>query len=272
MARYALIDGYLEAMRDGLRWRQDLDDLVSEMEDHLYSTVEHMCSRGQEPTAAERSALDRFGDPKTLASVYASTNNGGLAVPTKFTRTAGLMAIVAAVLLIPVAVASTSDLWTDSWEIPYAVGTTALVAASLLMLIFAIGLKQRTGARGVLPIVAIVFGVIGTVLSLVFWFIPGWGAAIGVSTLAMAWIVLRVGAGPVIPTVLYGIGFPAGAVAFVLAHSLKVGTAGEYNEYPAAFAIGIGLACVLTAIGLLGMGLWLRGEEAVELEAPAISA
>jgi hypothetical protein len=28
----------------------------------------------------------------------------------------------------------------------------------------------------------------------------------------------------------------------------------------------------LTAIGLLGMGLWLRGEEAVELEAPAISA
>jgi hypothetical protein len=272
MARYALIDGYLDAMRDGLRWRRDLDDLVSEMEDHLYSTVEHMCSRGQEPTAAERSALDRFGDPKTLASVYASTNNGGLAVPTNFTRTAGLMAMAAAVLLIPVAVASSSELWTDSWEVPYTVSMISLVAASALMLVFAIGLKQRTGARGFLPIVAIVFGAIGTVMSLMFWFIPGWGAAIGVSTLVMAWIALRAGAGPAIPTVLYGIGFPAGAVAFIVAHSLKVGVANADNEYPAAFAIGIGLACVLTAIGLLGMGLWLRSEEAVEMETPAISA
>ena len=42
MARYALIDGYLDTMRTEIRWRRDLDDLVSEMEDHLYSTVENL--------------------------------------------------------------------------------------------------------------------------------------------------------------------------------------------------------------------------------------
>ena len=46
MAHYALIDGYLDTMRSEIRWRKDLDDVVSEMEDHLYSTVEHLVASG----------------------------------------------------------------------------------------------------------------------------------------------------------------------------------------------------------------------------------
>ena len=37
MADYALIDGYLDSLRTAVRWRRDLDDLVAELEDHLYS-------------------------------------------------------------------------------------------------------------------------------------------------------------------------------------------------------------------------------------------
>ena len=96
MARYALIDGYLDTMRNEMRWRRDLDDVVYEMEDHLYSAVEHLVTRGVEPGNAQRTTLDRFGEPKVLSAVYASTNNGGLAVPTRTTRRAGTFAFIAA--------------------------------------------------------------------------------------------------------------------------------------------------------------------------------
>ena len=85
MARYTLIDGYLDMMRSEIRWRRDLDDLVSEMEDHLYSTVEHLLATGLEPSAAQQATLDRFGEPEVLAAVYASSNSGGIAVPTQST-------------------------------------------------------------------------------------------------------------------------------------------------------------------------------------------
>lgn len=273
MARYALIDDYLDAMRDGLSWRRDLDDLVSEMEDHLYSTVEHMCSRGQESALAERKALDRFGDPKTLASVYASTKTGGLAVPTNFTRTAGLMAIAAAVLLIPVAVIAAFDVVNgDDWQLYYTLGMVALLGAAVMMVILALGLKQRSGARGALPIVALAFGVIGTVGTVMWWFTPGWAIPIGISTLVMAWIVLRAGAAPAVPTVLYGIGFLAGAVTFLIARALEVGTVDEWGDYPAAWAAGVVVACTVTAIGLFGLGTWLRHEEPVDIDSTPINA
>ncbi len=86
MARYALIDGYLDSMRSTIRWRRDLDDLVAEMEDHLYSTTEQLLARGTDVVDAQRATLARFGDPKVLAAAYASNHRGGIAVPTIFTR------------------------------------------------------------------------------------------------------------------------------------------------------------------------------------------
>ncbi len=62
MAEYVLIDGYLDTMRTRVRWRRDVEDLVAEMEDHLYSTVERFearpwsVSRLAEPTLSSPSA------------------------------------------------------------------------------------------------------------------------------------------------------------------------------------------------------------------------
>ena len=84
MADYALIDGYLDSLRTAVRWRRDLDDLVAELEDHLYSAVEQFEARGIESRLAQQRTLERFGDPDVLATAFASTPQGGFAVPTTF--------------------------------------------------------------------------------------------------------------------------------------------------------------------------------------------
>ncbi len=68
MAEYALIDGYLDAFRTQVRWRRDVEDLVAEVGDHLYSTVERFEARGTDPRLAQRQTLDRFGDPDLMRS------------------------------------------------------------------------------------------------------------------------------------------------------------------------------------------------------------
>ncbi len=97
MAEYVLIDGYVDTLRTRVRWRRDVDDLVAEVEDHLYSTVERFEATGTDSQLAQRKTLERFGDPDLVADAFASTPRGGIAVPTKFTRFAGLAAIFASV-------------------------------------------------------------------------------------------------------------------------------------------------------------------------------
>lgn len=66
MARYALIDGYLDTMRTQIRWRRDIDDLVSEMEDHLYSTVENLLAPGSSPKLLSEPPWIALVNPKPL--------------------------------------------------------------------------------------------------------------------------------------------------------------------------------------------------------------
>ncbi len=46
MADYALIDGYVDTLRARMRWRGDVEDLVAEVRDHLYSAVEGLEAGG----------------------------------------------------------------------------------------------------------------------------------------------------------------------------------------------------------------------------------
>ena len=96
MAEYAMIDGYLDSLRTSVRWRRDLDDLVAELGDHLYSSAEQFEARGTESEVAQRRTLERFGDADELAIAFASTPKGGLSVPTESTKTAGTQALISA--------------------------------------------------------------------------------------------------------------------------------------------------------------------------------
>ncbi|MCB1246717.1 MAG: hypothetical protein KDB69_05585 [Acidimicrobiia bacterium] len=280
MARYALIDGYLDAMRAGLNGRRDLDDLVCEMEDHLYSTVEGLCSRGSTPAKAERTALERFGDPDTVATVYASSKHGGVAMPTDFTRRAGTFAIVSAGLLA--LFGAYWIVWSEfldsrfEWEgwgsSLYMVATFVLMAGFLCMTVAAVGIIQRTGTKGLLPIVAFVFLGLGTVSTLLAWFVGAWMLMGGIGALCTSIILLRSGLGSTAHALLFGLGLPTGLVTFVAFRVAEFGRVDEWGDYPTATTIGVGVGCFMTAVGLVGVGRWLRSEDPIDIERTPIAA
>ena len=151
MARHALIDHYVDTMRHHIRWRRDLDDLVSEIEDHLYSSVECLLATGVEPDTAQRTTLNRFGDPEVLAVAYASTPSGGIAMPTKGTQRIGIIATIAAALWLIATVADVLRVvvWPDSWQAWYGVFSLSILAASVLTVITMIGIGSRLGGLGI---------------------------------------------------------------------------------------------------------------------------
>lgn len=280
MARYALIDGYLDAMRTKIRWRGDLDDVVAEMEDHLYSTVEHMLARGTEPDAAQRATLDRFGDPTVLATAYASTDRGGMAVPTRFTKTAGVLAKIAAVLLVGLPIAWTLTVYleelTGSWDFVEVMvfsvgGMGTLMPAALLIVLTMVGLLQRHGGFGWLGLIAVALAGIGAAATFIPWLIFGWGALLGGGMLLMALLVLRRGIAPVLPTLAFGTGMLIGLGVFLALDALEVGWRDSYGDYPVAALTGLWTMCLVTAGGLFGVGRWLASEEPVDVEAPAVA-
>jgi hypothetical protein len=265
MARYGLIDGYLDTMRTEIRWRKDLDDVVSEMEDHLYSTVEGLLASGTEPQAAQRTTLDRFGEPEVLKAVYASTPTGGIAVPTTNTIRAGTFALAAAALWL---IAATSYAITDAFDwdgVDYWLFSAAILTAGVLTLLTMIGVSKRLGGLGALGMVGLVITGLGVVISFLAWAVPVWMGLQGVGMLAFGIAVLGRDIAPKWATLFVSSGFIIGTIAFFVGVAAEVGEPDSYGEYPVAFQIAVGVGTVLVAVGLIGWGLWLRSEEAVDV-------
>jgi hypothetical protein len=273
MARYALIDGYLDSMRSNIRWRRDLDDLVAEMEDHLYSTTEHLLARGADVVDAQRATLARFGDPTVLAAAYASNQRGGIAVPTKFTKRAGLLALISAVSWIAAAVLMIAINDSEDWQITYYMFSIVVLVAGVLTVIAMVGVGRRVGGLGALGLIGVVVACIGVLFSIVAWAIPLWMGLQGFGLLLIGGAVLR--AGTVVPrtaVVLSSVAFLSGPVVFIILDALEVGWQDSYGDYPLAWIISTGVAVALMAVGLVGVGMWLRAEEPVDVDATAIAA
>jgi hypothetical protein len=267
MARYALIDGYLDTMREEIRWRRDLDDLVSEMEDHLYSTVENLLATGLEANTAQRTTLDRFGEPKLLAEVYASNNSGGIAVPTQNTIRAGYFALASGGLwLFAAAVVAAADLFTDSWESAYFLLSTAVFLAGALGLIAMIGVGKRLGGLGILGMIGLGITGLGVAASILAWALAFWMGLQGVGLVVFGVAVLQRGIAPRWATALASSGFIVGVVLFVGLTAAKVGQVDEYGDYPRAWEIAGFVGMAMVALGFIGWGLWLRSEKAIDID------
>ncbi len=270
MAEYVLIDGYVDTLRTRVRWRRDVDDLVAEVEDHLYSTVERLEATGTDTQLAQRKTLDRFGDPDLMADAFASTPRGGIAVPTKFTKTAGLAALVAAALWLGAILFGGVYVLLDTEALPpWLVLVGLVVGASAMTLMATAGLRERHGGLGVLGMAGLIILGIGVAATLIIvWAIPLWMTVQGVGLLFVALAVLPMRVAPRLPTIAYGSGMLLGAMAFAVARAMEVGSVDEYGDYPLALAIGLGVGLGITAAGLFGLGWWLRGEEPVEIDTP----
>ena len=275
MARYAMIDGYLDTMRTEIRWRRDLDDVVGEIEDHLYSTVEGMLATGLESDTAQRATLDRFGEPRYLAALYASTTSGGIAVPTTTTTRAGTLALFAAaswLVMVPFFVygLAKDNTYDDPWIGVYLLWALTVGVAGVLGLFVMIALGKRHGGFGVPGMIAIGFAGVGIAMSvIVTWAGPLWMGLLGVGYLITGVLMFSRGLAPKLGTFLFSIGMLAGVAAFVIADAAEWGSPDSYGDYPNAFGIGQVVGQGITALGLIGLGLWLKREEPVEIgEAP----
>lgn len=277
MAHYALIDGYLDTMRSEIRWRDDLDDVVSEMEDHLYSTVEHLVRRGFESDAAQRTTLDRFGEPTVLAVVYASTPTGGLAVPTQFTKRAGLFALTAGGLWLLGSVVYLLMMLSDEggaldWQAYYAVFSAVLLAAGVLTVLSMIGVSKRAGGLGVVAIVGLAIVILGVVASVVAWAVPFWMGVQAVGLVVFGTAAVRNGTAPKLATTLIATGFVVGVASFIALNAAEIGPTDSYGDHPLAWGIGGAIGMVIVAVGLLGWGTWLRSEEPADIDPSAVPA
>lgn len=273
MARYALIDGYLESMRNEIRRQRDLDDVVAEMKDHLYSTVEHLLVRGVEPEVAQRTTLNRFGDPSTLAAVYASSNNGGISVPTQSTHRAGMYALASAGLWVGAAATYTLlIIFNDQWQIFYLLFSAMVLVAGVLGVLTMQSVRTRLGGLGVAGTAGLAITALGVALSIVAWAVFLWMAVQGVGYLIFGVAVLRRSEAPARSTRLITSAFAIGAFVFLLANIAKIGWRDSYGDYPLAWVIGAVTGFAIITAGLAGWGTWLRSEGPVDIDATPLTA
>jgi hypothetical protein len=264
-----MIDGYLDTMRTEIRWRRDLDDVVGEMEDHLYSTVEGMLATGLEPDAAQRETLERFGEPKLLAGLYASSNSGGIAVPTTTTKQAGTLALVAAAFwlmsaaVVWIGIATEGD--GDDWVVGYIGWAISVGIAGVLGLFVMVALGKRHGGFGAVGLIGLVIASLGVALGVIgTWAAPAWMGLLGIGYLIAGIKMWGPGLAPKAATALFTFGMLAGVAGFVIADALEVGAVDSYGDRAASSIIGIVTGQGLTALGLIGLGLWLKNEDPID--------
>jgi hypothetical protein len=184
MAESGLIADYLGIVEARLAHRRDLRELLDEMADHLHESVERAEAAGMARLAAERSALDRFGDPRLTASLLASVPTKGFDMNAVLDRSTGVLAIlatlswIAAMVVYPYGFSETIVTVTDAagitggFLLALAVGLTCTT-----MILLAIGLGDGFGRLGAISAVA---GVVATVFALLPWMVVVWAPALAI--------------------------------------------------------------------------------------------
>jgi hypothetical protein len=278
MARYGLIDAYADSLRSRIRWRPDVDAVVAEVEDHLYSTVERFEAGGIDANLAQRAALERFGDPDLVARAFATAPNGGLAIPTAATRTAGMFAIASAVLWLAVigswwltGLLEPRYEWRSGaasiWDIA---GAVALLGATSLMAAAMLGLVRRHGGLGALGIAGLAVGITGLFASFLAWVFTGWGTLTMLAVVLFGIAIWRRDVAPRLPVALMATGPVAGAVVWIILRSSRgpIDLTGLWGVHWLDNQVGLTIGILILSVGFLGIGRWLRSEEPALIEGP----
>lgn len=171
MAEHGVIDAYV-AQLGGLLGSGRAERITTEVRNHLWECAEHLMGSGRSPEDAERAAIEAFGDPSDLAEEF---NEQGGAMPSPFTRWAGLAGMLG-VITLAVGLAVIPE--TKPNEIDPPPNVLLIVSFGLLVLGLAALVVRTWGAFGrARGIIATVLIVAGMSLAPVGWGIIGWAAA-----------------------------------------------------------------------------------------------
>jgi hypothetical protein len=284
MADYGLIDVYLDELAAAMRWHHDADDIVAETEDHLSSAVERRIGEGADSESAQRDVLKDFGDPMVVARSFATTRSGRLALPTRATRDAGVLAYASAGLWIAFPAVwhlggwlygrlddgtSAADEVGSNIQLVViaAMGFTLLAAAGTLLATM-LSLHARHGGFSLAGMVGIAATGLGAAASLFGWFFIAWGSLLIAGTMLVAVDLWRRGIAPRRVVMATGTGLAIGGAAWAVLRASQVGGPDQHGDYLVANAAGITIGSVILACGLIGIGRWLSSEEPVELPDP----
>ena len=193
-------------------------------------------------------------------------------MPTAFTRTAGSFALTSSgVWLAVLAIYWVGEEVASDWDTGvYLVWSVCILAAGAFTFVATLGLRQRHQTLGVLGTLGFVILGVGVVISIISWAIPAWMTIQGVGMLLVALAILPKGVAPRPASIAYGSGMLIGAIVYGVLTAMKVGTPGQYGDYPLAWGLGITVGLVIVAAGLLGIGRWLRGEEPADVDASEV--
>jgi len=210
MAQSGLIDSYLAELRASVSRLPDadVDDLVAEAADHLWTAAEHMvAATGCPPAEAEAAAVARFGAAALVAKLHVEEAKRGGAVSTNTSRRAGIAAMAAPVLF---AVGQAGNVTVERGAgHGLAVGLMLVAVAGFAFGLW--GLRARHGGLGVWGRAAFWLFLASPFLALPF----GWGAAVALLIVQLL-VVALLGVGmlqarvlPPVPVVMFSLSAPA---------------------------------------------------------------
>ena len=272
MAGYQLIDAYIHGLRRRLLWCPDVDDLIAEAEDHLVSAMERLKADDADDISIQQAVLGQFGDSTTVATAFAATSTGGLAMPTRFTRRAGVAAIVAAVLWTAFAamwlIDEIFDLSDRANQITSFGGLFSLIGATALTVVVVVGLNRRHGGLGPLGTIGLILIGFSVVAALLFWFVMGWGLLLAIGMLLVAVAVNARRLAPTAATAAFGVAWLVGVSTWSVLRLMEIGTRDRWGDYPLVSPIAITVGVVILVPGLIGLGLWLSKEVPADVDSP----
>jgi hypothetical protein len=276
VAEHVLIDRYLRQLELELRWLRDAEEIIEEVADHLLEAVAMYSQHDLDSSAAEQRALSEFGDPILVGQTFASSRSGGIAVPTRFTRFAGVALVASSVLwLIGVALIYAADVadrtrpWEDLPQTYFTFGAFTLLAAGVLLAVGILGINRRHGgALGNAGRLAFWIAVVTAIAGPAAWMWGVWLTALGVGAVVLAVALQGSDIAPRVPGLLVGLGgaLAAGSIWVVQLTTDEV----DFGE-----GIGTALAfagLVIYAVGLALLGGWLSREVPVDDPQPVATA
>lgn len=195
MAEPGLIDEYLGIVEGQLAHRPDVREILDEMADHLYESVERAQAGGMARLGAERAALDRFGDPRLTATLLASVPTKGFDMKATLATVTGALAALAWVGAMATFAQGFSETMITQTQLGYlfaagflglAVGLTG--ANMVIMNITIAGGLDRLGA------ISLFAAIVATLFAAVMpWAVVVWGPALAV---CLAITIARAGRDP----------------------------------------------------------------------------